>query len=255
MNLTFNLQAGFNYKSISQKIRVISELWLKEQVYCPNCGFSIDKYKNNQPVKDFYCKKCSEDFELKSKNGNFASKVVDGAYSTMIKSVTNLSQPNFFLLSYDINTYSVKELCIIPKHFFIPTIIEKRKPLTENARRRGWIGCNIILTSIPQSGKVFYIRNSKVEDKDIVLKSWNKTLFMRDKSLAKSKGWIVDIMNCIDRIGRKDFKLNEVYKFEDNLKKLHPENNYVKDKIRQQLQVLRDRGYLKFTNRGNYSLL
>jgi type II restriction enzyme len=255
MNLTFNIQAGLNYKSIPQKIRVLSELWLKEQVYCPNCGSSIDKYKNNQPVKDFYCKKCSEDFELKSKNGNFVSKVVDGAYSTMIKSVTNSLQPNFFLLSYDINTYSVKELCIIPKHFFIPNVIEKRKPLAENARRRGWIGCNIILTNIPQSGKVFYIRNSKVEVKDNVLQNWNKTLFLREKSLAKSKGWLVDIMNCIDRIGKKDFTLNEIYKFEDILRKLHPENNYVKDKIRQQLQVLRDKGYLMFTNRGNYKII
>jgi len=255
MQLAFNIRAGFKYKSIPQKVRVLSEMWLNEQVYCPNCGSSIDKYKNNQPVKDFYCKDCTEDFELKSKNGNFSNKVVDGAYSTMIKSLSNLSHPNFFLLSYDINTFSVKDLCIIPKHFFVPELIEKRKPLSINARRHGWVGCNILLTGIPQSGKIFYIRNSKVEDKDKVLQGWNKTLFLRDKSLSKSKGWLVDIMKFIDKIGKNSFMLSDIYKFEDELKILHPDNNYIKDKIRQQLQVLRDKRYLKFTERGKYTLI
>lgn len=32
----------------------------------------------------------------------------------------------------------------------------------------------------------------------------------------------------------------------------HPENNHIKDKIRQQLQFLRDEGLVEFTTRGNY---
>ena len=35
---------------------------------------------------------------------------------------------------------------------------------------------------------------------------------------------------------------------------MHPENKHIKDKIRQQLQFLRDRGYLKFINKGKYKL-
>lgn len=255
MHLAFNLQASLNYNSIPQKIRVLSETWLKEQVFCPNCGSSIEKYNNNQPSKDFYCKNCAEDFELKSKNGNFSNKIVDGEYSTMISSLSSLSHPNFFLLNYDKNTFCVKDLCIIPKHFFVPDIIEKRKPLSITARRAGWVGCYIVLAGIPQSGKIFYIRNSKVENKDKVLQGWEKTLFLRDKSLAKSKGWLVDIMNCIDRIGKNNFTLNDIYGFEEKLKLIHPDNNYVKPKIRQQLQVLRDKKYLKFTDRGYYKLI
>ena len=37
-------------------------------------------------------------------------------------------------------------------------------------------------------------------------------------------------------------------------KKLHPDNRHVRDKIRQQLQVLRDHGYLEFVSRGSYRL-
>lgn len=255
MILKFNLEAAYKYKSISQKIRVLSEKWVKEHVYCPCCGSSIDKYRNNQPVKDFYCNKCTEDFELKSSKSNFSNKVVDGSYSAMMTSMSNSTQPNFFLLSYDLYTFSVKELCVIPKHFFVPDIIEKRKPLSLNARRHGWIGCNILLTGIPQSGKIYYVRKAKIENKDKILQEWNKTLFLRDENLSIHKGWLMDVMKYIDKIGKNSFTLSDIYRFENDFKLLHPENNFIKDKIRQQLQVLRDKGYLKFTERGKYKLI
>jgi type II restriction enzyme len=34
------------------------------------------------------------------------------------------------------------------------------------------------------------------------------------------------------------------------MEELHPDNRHVKDKIRQQLQVLRDRGFLEQAERG-----
>ncbi len=48
------------------------------------------------------------------------------------------------------------------------------------------------------------------------------------------------------------FSLNEVYGFEEELKSKHPENNFVKDKVRQQLQILRDRNIIEFVSRGKY---
>ena len=48
-------------------------------------------------------------------------------------------------------------------------------------------------------------------------------------------------MNCIDSIPNNNFSLDEIYKFVPRLKILHPENNFIEDKIRQQLQVLRDK--------------
>ena len=61
-------------------------------------------------------------------------------------------------------------------------------------------------------------------------------------------------MNCIEKLGSKEFSLREVYAFEKILSEKHPENNHVKDKIRQQLQILRDRGYLYFIGVGRYRL-
>jgi type II restriction enzyme len=61
-------------------------------------------------------------------------------------------------------------------------------------------------------------------------------------------------MNCVDAIGRREFELDDVYAFEGVLSQLYPGNRHVKQKIRQQLQVLRDRGYLDFVSRGTYRL-
>ena len=55
---------------------------------------------------------------------------------------------------------------------------------------------------------------------------------------------ILDIMNCIDKLKKTEFILQDVYAFDKILSKKHSENKHIKDKIRQQLQFLRDKGYL-----------
>ena len=62
-------------------------------------------------------------------------------------------------------------------------------------------------------------------------------------------------MRCIDNLGKKEFNPDEVYAFEKDLRTLHPDNRHIKDKIRQQLQLLRDKGYVAFIGKGRYKLL
>jgi type II restriction enzyme len=255
MNLFFETKLVDEYKSLSQKARVLSEHWVDNQVYCPNCGnITIDKYANNKPVADFFCSYCKEDYELKSTKKLVYTKVVDGAYRTMIERLHNSNNPNFFLLNYDLRDFEVQNFLVIPKHFFVPELIEKRNPLSPTARRAGWVGCNILLQSIPQTGKIFFVKNRQVEPKDKVLREWQKTLFLREEKAAGAKGWLLDVMICIEKIGSKEFSLNELYIFEKLLSKKYPDNMHIKDKIRQQLQVLRDKGYLEFVERGRYRL-
>jgi type II restriction enzyme len=252
MNLRFNTDLSKGYVSNSQIARVLTESWVKENIYCPSCGASsIQEYANNRPVADFYCNQCAEDFELKSKNGDFASKIVDGAYSTMVERVLSANNPNFFFLTYNKRDWTVNNFAIIPRYFFTPEIIEKRKPLSIDAKRAGWIGCNINITKIPESGKIFLVKNSLTIQKDVVLDCWHKTLFLKDSTLV-GRSWTLDILSCLDKIPFEDFKLSDVYAFETELKTKHPKNKHVKDKIRQQLQVLRDRGLLKFISKGVY---
>ena len=253
MKLTFDTQRATAYKSQSQKVRVLTEHWVNESVFCPNCGhLDIDKYPNNQPVADFYCSNCKEDYELKSKQDGIGTKIVDGAYRTMIERLQDSNNPNFFLLNYNLQNFEVVNFLVIPKHFFIPDIIEKRKPLSQTARRAGWIGCNILLQSIPQNGKIFFVKNRVIEPKEKVLAEWQKTLFLREEKEISAKGWFMDIMMCVEKLGQKEFSLDEVYAFENELSRKHPENRHIKDKIRQKLQVLRDKGYLEFIRKGQY---
>ncbi|MDD2487643.1 MAG: DpnI domain-containing protein [Candidatus Gracilibacteria bacterium] len=251
MNL-LNPNIVSEYKSNSQKARVMTEFWTGENIFCPSCGSAICHYNNNKPVADFYCDSCNEDYELKS-GKSLGTKIADGAYDTMISRLQDYNNPNFFFLNYKIN-HQITNFVVIPKHYFTPEIIEKRKPLLETAKRAGWVGCNVLLSGIPESGKIFYIKNGENRDKNDVLNDWNKTLFLREKKL-ESKGWILDIMKCIEMLKKKEFTLQEVYNFEPILKQKYPNNNFIKDKIRQQLQFLRDKEYLEFVSNGKYRVL
>lgn len=172
----------------------------------------------------------------------------------MLERLTSSNNPNFFLLNYNLQNLQVTDFFVIPKHFFVPKIIEKRKPLSITARRAGWVDCNILLQSIPQTGKIFFVRNHQVEPKEKVLAEWKKTLFLREENEVAARGWLLDIMRSIEKIGKREFSLDDVYAFKNELRKLHPDNKHIKDKIRQQLQVLRNKGYLDFVSRGYYRL-
>jgi type II restriction enzyme len=243
-----------SYSSGSQNARAWTERWVKDWVFCPNCGNSkLQQFPANKPVADFFCSSCSEEYELKSQKGKFGTKIVDGAFRTMIARLASSNNPNLFLLNYDLASLTVKNALIIPKHFFVREIIEKRKPLAPSARRAGWIGCNILLGQIPNSGKIFFVRDGIPQAKKEILTQWTKTLFLRDER-TEARGWLVEVMKCVELVGRKEFNLDEIYKFEDRLSATYPNNKHVKEKIRQQLQVLRDRGYLDFRSRGSYRL-
>jgi type II restriction enzyme len=53
-------------------------------------------------------------------------------------------------------------------------------------------------------------------------------------------------------VGRVEFELADVYRFEAHLSAIYPDNLHVREKIRQQLQVLRDGGFVEFLGRGRY---
>ena len=252
LHLPYEIAA--NYSSPTQRVRVMTEYWVKNSIFCPNCGTDLSEFENNTPVADFYCGNCSEEYELKSKNGNVGKKIVDGAYSMMIERLQSENNPNFFFMSYDKFTLAIKNFLTIPKYFFVPNIIERRAALSPNARRAGWVGCNIVMKDIPDFGKIYYIQNGREIDKNDVLNKWDNTEFIKSTHNVEAKGWLLDVLLCIEKIKKTEFTLDEVYSFEAYLQAKHPMNNNVKAKIRQQLQYLRDRKILDFTGRGRYRL-
>jgi hypothetical protein len=253
MKLEFD-QSQTPYTSGSQSARAWTEGWVGKQVFCPNCwNAKVNQFETNRPVADFFCASCGEQYELKSQKGSFGKKVLDGAFRTMCERLASSNNPSLMLLNYDLKRLAVVNLFIVPKHFFVREIIEERKPLALTARRAGWIGCNILLSQVPPSGKVFVVRDGQVQPKDKVLAQWSRTRFLREES-ADARGWLIEVMKCVEAIGKPEFQLEDVYVFEGALSELYPNNRHVKQKIRQQLQVLRDRGFLDFVSRGYYRL-
>lgn len=246
-------QASFS--SGSQQARVWTEQWVARWMYCPNCGAPrLSRFPANSPVADFFCATCSDQFEVKGKNAaTFGNTVPDGAFDTKIARLTSETNPNLLLIAYNKAAREVRNVCVVPRHFFVPEIILKRKPLADTARRAGWVGSNILLREVPEAGRIDVLRDGVETPRDEVLAKWKQTLFLRDSS-ADARGWLVEVMKSVEMIGRPEFTLEDVYVFEDRLSAIYPNNNNVRPKIRQQLQVLRDNGYLEFRGGGRYHL-
>jgi len=255
MNLYFDKQLKNGYFSNAQIARRLTETWINENMFCPHCGNSkIEHFPNNTPVADFYCPSCLCEYELKSKANKLGSKIVDGAYDTMISRITSNNNPDFFFMTYSKTDWKVKDLLLIPKYFFVPDIIEKRKPLSDTSQRAGWIGCNIMINKIPEQGRIFIISDGTFQGEQKIIKQVNKSEKLKIENL-KARGWLMDVLQCVNDIPTSFFTLSDVYHYELILAKKHPQNNNVKAKIRQQLQLLRDSGFIEFLGNGRYKKL
>jgi type II restriction enzyme len=106
---------------------------------------------------------------------------------------------------------------------------------------------------VPAVGRIAVVEERRARAKEFVLEQWRRLAFLHDQNIA-GRGWLIEVMRCVDLIGRSEFSLAEVYSFEDRLARMYPGTAHVRQKIRQQLQVLRDGGYLEFLGKGAYRL-
>lgn len=222
-------------------------------MYCPACESNrLSPSRTNTPAIDFTCPRCEQLFQLKGLKGWNPQKLVDAGYDAMIRAIRADRVPNLLVLQYSA-AWCVMNLLLIPRTFFSESIIEKRKPLAPHARRAGWIGCNILLGRIATDGKIAMVSDGKVLSRQKV-----RDEFSRARRLAgvppSVRGWTLEVLGVVRRLGKSSFSLGDVYEFESELRSSHPLNLNVRLKIRQQLQVLRGLGLLKFTGRGTYRI-
>jgi len=244
MRLELNLRPEIveTYKSASQRARILTETWARENLYCVACtSDSLSSARSGEKVVDFICPDWGEIYQLKSQSHPFGSRVANSAYEPKIKAIRSGSVPNFIFLRYDRIMLRVLDLFLVPRHFITESVVEKRKPLSDNARRRGWVGSNIILSNLPQDARIKIVQNGRENSPKIVRGMWNRFLFLRKQS-THSRGWLADVLACIRELGSGEFTLADVYSFEKRLSALHPKNRNIRPKIRQQLQILRAHG-------------
>lgn len=240
------------YTSGSQQARVLTESWLPKHVSCPACTATLIQTANNTKARDFLCPSCGDPFELKSKKSKFTNLITDGAYGTMVSAIRANQQPNLFLLTYRL-PFVVSDLLVLPKRFLVEPMVIKRKPLASTARRAGWVGCNLSLKLIPRSALIPCMINGELVAPSLVQKQWQSTAVL-DNLGSAARGWATVTLGIVERLRAREFSLSDMYNHEAELARLFPNNRNIKPKIRQQLQVLRDMGLIRFLGSGKYCL-
>jgi type II restriction enzyme len=252
------------------------------------------------PASDYSCPACGFWYQLKSQKSRIGDSITDGAYAAMMSAIRHDETPNFYFMQYELATWRVKNLLLVPSFAFPPSAIIKRPPLAATARRAGWVGCNIALNRVPADARIEIIKTGrrrgdesltkKINQRFLTSSPTNQTIivppeevrekFKRVKPLkdisVTQRGWTLDVLNVVRRLVNSEgraprdpnigkmgaritrpsdsFTTADVYAFTRELEKLHPDNRHVKDKIRQQLQVLRDAGLLLHVERGVWRL-
>ena len=242
------------YKSPTQRARVVTQGWATSNLFCPNCPApELAALPENTQAIDYMCSRCGSPFQLKGKSSTIGAKIVDAAWEAMMRAIREDRTPNLFVLHYEPTAWLVRNLILVPHFVFTASAVERRKPLSATARRAGWVGCNIVLRNIPNDAKIGVVIDGEPVMPAKVRQQFERLRPLKELSV-KERGWTLDVLNAVRRLGKTEFKTSDAYTFAHELERLHPDNRHVKDKIRQQLQVLRDRGFLIQVERGVWAV-
>jgi type II restriction enzyme len=254
MDLALPTKSLDRYKSASQRARVGTESWGAANFFCPACESPhLKPSPQGTAAIDYFCPACDSPFQLKSQSKPFGSKIVDAAFSEMKRAILEDRTPNLYVMHYDLAEWAVLSVILVPRFAFTLSAIERRKPLAPTARRAGRVGCNIVLDKIPVNARISIVSEGTPLTPREVRSSYNR-LRPLEKLRVEKRGWTLDVLQVVQSLGKLEFTLPDVYAHADALAKLHPANRHVRDKIRQQLQVLRDLGLLEFLGSGSYRL-
>jgi type II restriction enzyme len=247
--LTLDPSLAENYKSKQQMVRVVTEDWGRKNLYCAACNAeSLTPLAANRRARDFECPHCLTTYQLKARS-RAQSRVTDSAYQTMLEAIKSDAVPALYILTYT-HHWVVRDLLLVHPAFFSESCIVKRNPIRPGKLREGWVGCDILLNRIAPAGILEVVRNGVVTSPRVIRDRYRQARSLRQVAPSQ-RGWTLDVLRVVQRLP-ETFTLADVYRFEEELSALYPQNSHVKDKIRQQLQVLRDLGYVAFLGNGKY---
>lgn len=81
--------------------RVETERWVRDNGYCLACDSDeLRPTAPNTPARDFECPVCAHPYELKASARPIGSRIVDGAYGSMMTRLRNNTAASFLLMRY-----------------------------------------------------------------------------------------------------------------------------------------------------------
>jgi type II restriction enzyme len=117
------------YKSASQRARVGTESWGAANFFCPACKSPrLRSAPHGTAAIDYICPVCNSSFQLKSQSKSFGSKIVDAAYSQMKLAILEDRTPNLFILHYDLDTWAVRTVLLVPHFAFALSAVNAASP-------------------------------------------------------------------------------------------------------------------------------
>ncbi len=251
MQLFADASLGAQYKSRSQQARRITEDWVAQNLFCLGCeADQISPTSANTESCDFRCPQCKQIYELKSKCGVFSSRVLDGAYSPMIDAIRKGRTPNFLLLEYS-RDWAINGLRAVHHSLITESAIIRRRPLAVTAVRAGWVGCSISLAAVASQAQINVVNEGILQPRSLLRERFAQLQELGDQSL-KDRTWTALTLLVINKMGKDAFSLPDIYNFEAEFRKSFPNNQHIRPKIRQQLQRLRDAGFIRFLGDGRY---
>lgn len=145
-----------NWKNESRIIGEACEEYFKNCIKCVKCkNTNFEKYKTNEKSKDLFCLDCNQIYQIKAKCATQKQinniicknkfKTIGGEYSTTINNINE--NIDYIIIIYEKNYYEIKKILYIKNEFINAECIIPRKPLSLNAKRAGWQGCNIIFNN------------------------------------------------------------------------------------------------------------
>jgi type II restriction enzyme len=222
MNLSLPTEGLERYKSLSQLARVSSEAWGEANLFCANCDSTeLTRTRTNTPAIDFTCPVCDACFQLKSQRRKLGRSLSDGAYSKMSGAIEADRTPNLFALHYESESWEVRNLILVPRFSYSLSVIKKRKALSSKAKRHDWVGCTILLGEIPDEAKIAIVSEGVAAPVAEIRKRYRRLKKLATLTV-ETRGWTLDVLRIVHRLGKAEFSLRDVYAFEEELSKLHP---------------------------------
>lgn len=254
METALPIPDGFErYRSASQRARVATELWGARNLFCVECRApAVQRALPNARARDLVCPLCAAHYEMKASSRPFGERVVDSGYEAMLASLLARRRPHLLLLEYEQLGWRVANLEIVPGFALTPGMVVPRRPLSPSARRGGWIGCNLDMRSVPPDARIAMIRGGRPAAPAQVRERFFRITSLLAGRPIQTRGWTLEVLRAVREIGGREFTLGDVYGAIPRLGLKYPDNHHPREKIRQQLQVLRDTGLLEFLGRGHY---
>src|SRR5262249_34517875 len=158
---------------------------------------------------DYFCPSCESSFQLKSQSRIFGSKIVDAAYSEMKRAIAEDRTPNLFTLHYDLDSWTVRNVLLIPRFAFALSAVERRRPLAAHGapRRLGGLQ-HRARQNFRQRPNPHY---SGWKSSPQAVRDDYERLRPLEKLKVEKRGWTLDVLNVVCSLGKKEFSLQDVY--------------------------------------------